>query len=332
MSLFEKGCLVQLSVSIWGGRIKLPSSALQVDADPALIKATKYLVDRECLKPVERVRNEARAYLYEKTLPFPIPGVLFVPKELIGGIDEKLKAYQADFNEQAEAFSRNYDLFMQGARLRLNSLYDPADYPTDIRPKFSFSWRFLVLDSPGESGVLTPEIYEREQEKFQKTIEEFHELAGATLRARFAEMVDHVVDRLSGEKKVFRDSLIGNIRAFLSDFSQLNINNDTALESQVNRCRAILEGVDPKTLRSDEGFRSEIAKRMGTVQEQLDAMMIARPKRKIRIPEGNSLEKETAASSPGIQAATGEDGTLPVRDGTPDVTESAESTHREVVA
>lgn len=102
--------------------------------------------------------------------------------------------------------------------------------------------------------MLTPEIYEREQEKFQKTIEEFHELAGATLRARFAEMVDHVVDRLSGEKKVFRDSLIRNIRGFLSDFSQLNINDDQALESQVDRCRAILEGIDPKMLRSDEGF------------------------------------------------------------------------------
>jgi hypothetical protein len=103
-------------------------------------------------------------------------------------------------------------------------------------------------------------------------------------------MVDHVVDRLSGEKKVFRDSLIENIRGFLSDFSQLNINDDKALESQVNRCRAILEGVDPKTLRSDEGFRSEIAKRMGMVQEQLDAMMIARPKRKIRVPEANQSE------------------------------------------
>ncbi|MFY9269001.1 MAG: DUF3150 domain-containing protein [Candidatus Manganitrophaceae bacterium] len=314
MKIFEKGCLVQLSVSIWGGRIKLSSSALQVDADPALIKATKYLVDRECLKPVERVRNEARSYLYEKTLPFPIPGVLFIPKELIGKIDERLKAYQTDFNEQAEAFSKNYDFFMQGARLRLNSLYDPADYPADIRSKFSFSWRFLVLDSPGQSGMLTPEIYEREREKFQRTIEEFHDLAGAALRARFAEMVDHVVDRLSGEKKVFRDSLIENIRGFLSDFSQLNINDDQALEAQVNRCRAILDGVDPKTLRSDEWFRGEIAKRMGTVQEQLDAMMINRFKRKIRVPKPNQSE------------------TLPVTDGTGDVTELAESTQREAVA
>lgn len=332
MSIFEKGCLVQLSVSIWGGRIKLPSSALQVDADPALIRATKFLVDRECLKPVERVRNEARGDLYEKTLPFPIPGVLFIPKDLIGKIDEKLKKYQTDFNEQAEAFSRNYDLFMQGARLRLNSLYDPDDYPADIRSKFSFSWRFLMLDAPGRSGVLTPEIYEREQEKFQKTIEEFHELAGATLRTRFAEMVDHVVDRLSGEKKVFRDSLIENIRGFLSDFSQLNINDDTALESQVNRCKAILEGVDPRTLRSDEGFRNEVAKKMETVREQLDAMMIARPKRKIRIPEANGMEKGAATRSLRIQAAAGEDGALHVQDGTPDITETAESTHREAVA
>lgn len=288
MKLFENGCLVQLSVSVWGGRIKLPSTLLQVDADPSLIRATKYLVDRSCLKPVEEVRHQARTFLYNKTLPFPVPGVLFIPKSLLGEVDETFQGYQKVFENKVTEFAENYDLFMNTAKLRLNGLFNPNDYPADIRAKFSFAWRFLVIDAPGKSGVLTPEIYNREKESFQRTIKEFQELAMTTLRVRFAEMVDHMVDRLSGEKKVFRDSMINNIRDFLNDFEKLNISNDAALGEQVERCRSILSGVDPSTLRSDQGFRKEIAKNIASVQGALDGMMIERPKRKIRL----NVEKE----------------------------------------
>lgn len=282
-NIFEQGCLIQLNVSIWGGRIKLPSTKLNVDADPTLIKAIKYLIDRDCLKPIEKERNAARTYVYGKTLPFPIPGVHFIPKDLIQPVDRTLPEYQARFNEKISHFANNFEIFIQSARLRLNQLFDPSEYPTDIRSKFSFSWRFLVVDSPGKTGILTPEIYAREEEKFQRTMDEFNELAIVTLRTRFAEMIDRAVNRLSGEKKTFRDSLIGNIREFLDDFSQLNIRNDQELEEQVARCRLILEGVDPVTLRSDDGFRQEIARKMTSVQQQIDAMMVDRPKRKIRI-------------------------------------------------
>ncbi len=283
MHIFENGCLVQLSVGVWGGRIKLPSALLQVDADPTLIKATKYLVDRSCLKPVEEVRHQARTFLYNKTLPFPIPGVLFIPKTLLGEVDEAFQRYQKIFENKVAEFADNYDLFMNTARLRLNGLFNPNDYPTEIRSKFSFAWRFLVVDAPGHSGVLTPEIYNREKENFQRTIKEFQEIAVTTLRVRFAELVDHIVDRLSGEKKVFRDSMINNIKEFLNDFEKLNISNDAALGEEVARCRAILSGVDPKALRSDQTFRKGVAQRIGSVQETLDRMMIARPKRKIRL-------------------------------------------------
>ncbi len=289
MKLFENGCLVQLSVSIWGGKIKLPSTLLQVDADPSLIRATKYLVDRSCLKPVEEVRHQARTFLYNKTLPFPIPGVLFIPKSLLTEVDETFQGYQKVFGNKVTEFAGNYDLFMNKAKLRLNGLFNRNDYPSDILAKFSFAWRFLVIDAPGKNGVLTPEIYNREKENFQQTIREFQEMAVTTLRVRFAELVDHMVDRLSGEKKIFRDSMVDNIRNFLSDFEKLNISDDAELAVQVERCRAILSGVDPNALRSDLGIRKEISKNIASVQDTLDGMMIDRPKRKIRLVP--SLEK-----------------------------------------
>ena len=43
-----------------------------------------------------------------------------------------------------------------------------------------------------------------------------------TLRESFSSLISHIVDRLSGDK-IFRNSLILNIKEFINDFKALNI-------------------------------------------------------------------------------------------------------------
>ncbi|MDR4509599.1 MAG: DUF3150 domain-containing protein [Candidatus Brocadiaceae bacterium] len=281
--ILQRGCLIHYSCSIWGGRVKLPKSAITVDADPDFYNATKYLIDRNYLQPLESVRSEARGYLYKKTLPFPIPGILFVPKDMGGTIDEKMGAYQSRFNEQVEAFAGNYETFIEQARRKLGTLFNPIEYPRNIRRHFSFTWRLYNFDAPDRIQVFSPEIYEQAVVDYQQTMSEFQETAVITLRTTFSEMVDHIVERLSGERKTFRDSLVGNIREFLADFSALNITNDTELAHAVERCRRILDGVNPDAIRSNSAFRHHIAGSMSQVKTQLDKMMVSRPLRRIRV-------------------------------------------------
>ncbi len=295
MKIFESGCLVKLNISVWEGRIKLPTHDIQVDADKDLIRATKYLVDRDCLKPIKQIRQKARQVLYGKTLPFPIPGVLFIPKDILSEVDTILQEFQQLFSARAAYFERNYYLFQSAVKGRLQDLFNPMDYPSNIGSRFSFSWQFFVIDAPGQTSLLSPEIYTREKENFQRTIEEFQSMAVTTLRIRFAELVDHMVDRLSGEKKVFRNSMIDHITSFLTDFEKLNITNDEALSLQVDRCRSVISGVNAQALRSNDFFRTDLADKMGTIQGALDRMMVPRPKRKIRfenLEEQGSDRKE----------------------------------------
>ncbi len=166
--------------------------------------------------------------------------------------------------------------------MSLNGLFNPVDYPRDISQRFAFAWKYITLGAPDQAQLLSPEVYEREKQKFEQTMLEFRETAVNTLRASFAEMVDRITERLSGKKKVFRDSLIGNIQEFLTDFDALNITNDTELSAQVERCKAIMSGVNPDSLRSNSAFRSGIASSMASVQTSLNGMMVNRPKRKLR--------------------------------------------------
>lgn len=281
-NVFKRGCLIQNSCSVWGGKVKLPQSAINVDADPDFIRASKFLIDKDCLKPIEKVRNEAKQYIYGKTIPFPISGIMFIPKDLISIVDAKLKEYQSEFDLAVEEFAQNYEIFINNARERLGSLFNISEYPRDIRKYFGFSWRFLTMDTPGQIGLLPAEVYEREKQKFVQTINAFQENAVATLRTSFAEMIDHVVERLSGEKKVFRDTLIGNVREFIEDFKALNITDDAAMTELTNRCRFILDGISPQDLRDDEGLRTHVVRKITEVQKDLDGMMVDRPTRKLR--------------------------------------------------
>ena len=79
-NMFEKGCLVQLSVGKWGGVKKIDSSRFAniIDAHEWLT-ATKKLVDPESLKPICKVGNAARSYLASVSLPFPIQGMVGWP-------------------------------------------------------------------------------------------------------------------------------------------------------------------------------------------------------------------------------------------------------------
>jgi hypothetical protein len=51
------------------------------------LTATKKLVDPESLKPICKVGNAARTYLAGISLPFPIQGMVFIPKEMISRVE-----------------------------------------------------------------------------------------------------------------------------------------------------------------------------------------------------------------------------------------------------
>lgn len=285
-SIFEAGCLINLSISVWGGRIKLPSNLLDLkDVDPNFIKASKSLIDRDYLKPIEEIRNEARSYIYTKSLPFPIQGINFVPKGIIQEMDEKLKQYQNIFDDRIRDFIHHFEEIRDQARNYLSKFFNEDDYPQNIHQKFGFFWRYFIMDSPNGKSLITPEMISREQEKFIQTIDSFKSMAIDSLRTRFAESVDHLVERLTenkdGKKKIFRDSMIDNFTEFLGDFGKLNINNDQELGRLINQCHKILNGISPSDLRGSEGFRDAIKTSMEQVQTQMDSWLIDRPARAI---------------------------------------------------
>jgi len=256
-NLFEKGCLVQLSIGVWRAAKKIDHRKLaQMTESHEWLSATKKLIDPEALKPIAKIGNSARSYLKCVSLPFPLNGMVFVPKEMINMIDEKLQEFKDEFHMALDGFIQDYDYLRTIANGRLGELFNELDYPVDIRQKFSFVWRFVVLDVPnGNAGILSPEVYEREKEKFVQTMEEARELAIQSLREEFASMVTRISERFTtgpdGKPKVFKNSTVNSFYEYFETFKERNIFKDEDLAELVSQAQSILSGTTPDTLRSE---------------------------------------------------------------------------------
>lgn len=283
--ILKKGTLVIFSSSVWGETKKISGvDILKTDAETELIDNVKHKIDKGWLAPIKKIRSRAREYLYNRAYTFPIPGFIFVPRGNVVNIDDAMKSFSNEFNNRVDSFAMEYPSYINEMRRRLGSLYNPLDYPypQDIRQYFAFTWRFVSLRHEGNAELLSPETIRREEASFRQMVEEFKDTATLTLRTTFVDMVNRMVERLSGEKKIFRDTLVGNIREFIDGFSTMNINNDAELASAVEKCNKILNGVSIDVIRSDDQFRHGIASSMQGVQEQLVTMMVSAPTRKLR--------------------------------------------------
>lgn len=289
--LFSKGCLVVLETSAWTARCKVSTKSLlkggnHADVDPNYVNASKKLIDGKALTAVESIRSEARQWLYSRSLPFPVQGAVFVPTDQVEAIDTKLAEFAERYQAAVDAFVAEYPALRQAARFQLGSLYSDLDYPNKVANRFAFDWRFLSLSPASEAQLVSPELVAKERAKFQRLMAEAAEAAVTELRTRFAACVDHMVDRLVGEDgkpKIFRDSLVENMKEFLSGFDTLNICNDQALADLVAKAREAVEGVDADDLRKVDATREHVSQRMAEVQKALDGMLVDKPSRKLRL-------------------------------------------------
>ena len=285
-NIFEKGCLIQLSISKWGGVKKISDSQLAQMTDVhEWLTATKKLVDPESLKPICKVGNAARTYLTGISLPFPIQGMVFIPKEMITRVDQKLEEFKTEFSQTVASFLQDYDKLRETAMVYLGELFNEIDYPVHVEEKFSFTWRFIILDVPnGKSGILSPEVYEREKEKFIQTMEEARSMAIESLREEFASMVERITERFTqngdGKSKVFKNATVESFYEFFETFKERNIFRDEHLAQLVERAQAVLGGVSAENIRTNADLKENIRGGMAEV-EGVMAVALARPRRKI---------------------------------------------------
>ena len=292
-SLFEKAVCLVLSLRKPGNRRKLPASLVEVDADKDLICAQKTLLASEQLKAIAHYDGEIRRYLYSRCLPsLFMAGVYLVPIALVEEVEAKLATFSTTRDHLVDAFIDAYPTLVENARGRLRAAFSEKDYLSGEHLKLSFKmeWRYVAFSVPGSLQTISTELFHKEQEKASQQWQEALEEVRGLLRTHLAEMVHHLVDRLSkpsadGKPKVFKNTLVTNLTTFLDTFDARNLTDDTELAEVVATARGLLGGIDAQTLRTSDALRSSLCQGFSGLKSTLDSLVIAKPIRAFSFEE-----------------------------------------------
>ena len=285
---------VRVSFTWFGTRKTLTHSQKAQAAEPfgaeeKYLSAGKKLLDTSnpLFREVTSIRNRIIARWKLATLPYPEPGVRLIKQEDLQGFDQDLRGLKEKLTTAVERLDEHYESLKQSARERLGSLYAEADYPTSLAGLFDVSWEFPSVEPPEYLLRLNPELYQQERDRITARFDEAVRLAEEAFTAELSRLVGHLTERINGadgEKKVFRDSAIGNLQEFFSRFQAMNVHSNGQLDELVETAKRAVQGVAPQALRDSETQRRQLATQMSAVTAALDGMLVDAPRRRILRP------------------------------------------------
>ena len=276
--LSTRTLLVRLNISQWTAR-KYDKRVTQEVADTHGVQSdagryNKVLIESGEIKKVSKATNAARTYFYANTLPWsdeyrirPTKGYM----EFMQGLGD----HKAAFQDRVMEFCGMYSDLQTKARLTLKGMYNHEDYPSPerISKKFDFSVTVLPLAGAKDFRIdLSKEQVEHMGKQLERQNAKAIKQAMRTAWTRLHDAVSHMADKLSGEKTVFRNSLVDNLEELTKVLPVLNITDDPELAKVCDEISHTLCGYDPETLRKDDlarGRTGQAAKKITKTIEKV---------------------------------------------------------------
>jgi len=256
-------------------------------AERAYLSAGKKLLDTShpAFKAVTAVRHRVIAFWKGISLPYPESGIRLIRQDDISAFTVQMTSHKVELDEAVIQLDERYDELKSAARRRLGSLFNAADYPATLRGWFDVSYDFPSVEPPEYLRQLSPQLYQQEAARVAARFDEAVQLAEQAFTEELSKLVSHLTERLSGtddgKPKVFRDSVVENLREFFDRFRHLNIRSDEQLDDLVVQAQRVIRGVEPQQLRDNQAVRQQVASQLSGVQSVLDGLLVDRPRRNI---------------------------------------------------
>jgi len=296
IALFQNSVAFSLTQKRWGNRrkariedISITSNGNAVEAQNSskLLRLSKILIEADEYDAIVSHQGETRNRIEALSVPsFFKRGIVLIGTGAIDQIESYMNQRKAQQDELVMRFAEVYPQKILEAEERLGKinpkLFDASNYPmvTEMMQCFDVRWNWIAFGVPDS---LPQQLFEAEKAKAEAVWKDATDQITLCLRGGFKELVDHMVDRLTvapGEdKKIFKNTLIGNMIDFLDTFKSRNIVNDQQLNDLVEQARNVMSGITPDALRKDEELRAAVAEQFVVMKANIDQMIEEMPTR-----------------------------------------------------
>lgn len=289
----QDSVMLYLSMGRLRTRRKINSNAVTSDIDVNLLHVSKDIMESPELKAIGEHDTEIKTWVRARCLPSPFKkkGILILPVRLIAEVANRIEESRLARIPLIEQFLEMYEQRKEEAKPKLGSGFNEQDYPAieKVREAFTFEFQMWELSAPGQLAAVNRDLYQRELVKMQNMWSEASHQVSAVLLQEFRKLSAHMADKLAptedGKAKIFRDTTVTNLTAWLDLFQVRNLGDDQELVAAVDKARQAIQGIKPDTIRNSDSLREQLAQDFAAITEQVDAALINRPVRAIDLEE-----------------------------------------------
>lgn len=280
MKLNDRALLVSLSVSQWTAR-KLDKKATKevADINRASTSAGRYnkslLPLNDLLANVHQKTGVIREKFAKNTLPWGVDGTRILPSANYLSFMQDFRKEKSEWQSLVNTFIDNYEDLVDEAKRWLGDLYDEKDYPTkdSVMSKFNIDMGIFPVPSNDFRVALSNDELTRIQEDLEARMTTVQQEAMNDCWQRLYKHVQHITEKLSDPKNIFRDSMIENARETCDLLTRLNVADDPNLEAMRKQVETKLLDFHPDTLRNDLDVRQDTAEEARKIMDAMSVFM-----------------------------------------------------------
>jgi hypothetical protein len=280
MSLIDKALLVQLNISQWTAR-KYDKKASRKVAEEfhSYIDQGRYnkalLPMNGLLDRVHKKTTLIRTKFYTNTSPWGIEGTFMLSSKNYLSFTNEFRKEKGEWQYLVDDFLNNYDDLRQDAQRVLGQLYNEDDYPSQdmLARKFSMDLAIFPVPSTDFRVAIGDEELAEIQKDVERRVIDAQNHAMQDLWDRLYKQVEHMTEKLSDPKAIFRDSMVENARELCSLLPRLNFTDDPNLENLRQQVEANIARHHPDALRNDPDLRQDTAAEAKAIMEKMKTFM-----------------------------------------------------------
>ena len=268
-TLASSAMLVELNISNWAGRKKDNRASADVTSQNYAATGVanvnkKLLANNADLKAIQTHVTAMRNMHAAMTMPWSNSGLRLLPTAQYFKYTGAMSDMENKFWDLVNAFLGKYNDAVIDVQMLLGDLFSRDDYPTaeELQRKYRVHINYMPLPDAGDFRVdISNEALREVKEQYADFYTTQYNTAMNDVWTRLHKALTNMSERLDygskEDKKVFRDSLVGNVNDMVELLRVCNVTSSPQMAQMADKLEEAMAGVTPDGLREDDTFRAE---------------------------------------------------------------------------
>ena len=285
-TLASSAMLVELNISNWAGRKKDNRASADVTSQNYAATGVanvnkKLLADNADLKAIQTHVTAMRNMHAAMTMPWSNSGLRLLPTAQYFKYTGAMSDMENKFWDLVNAFLGKYNDAVIDVQMLLGDLFSRDDYPTaeELQRKYRVHINYMPLPDAGDFRIdISNEALREVKEQYADFYTTQYNTAMNDVWTRLHKALTNMSERLDygskEDKKVFRDSLVGNVNDMVELLRVCNVTSSPQMAQMADKLEEAMAGVTPDGLREDDTFRAETKRAVDDAIKSLPSLDI----------------------------------------------------------